>query len=260
MKELIKTITKLFGYQIIPWYGTGKEIELIKELVGLYRENGLKQLPNLDDTTLFLLSRLGGCSVGEACYIIDCLHKSINLEGDVCEFGVAKGRNSVIMAHHIKDTDKNIWLFDSFKGLSAPTEKDKLKDDILHLGSIEKYKGKMSCSINYVKHELKKINFPSSRAKIVAGFIEETICGCLLPNKVCFAFVDFDFYEPVVIALRFLDKVLQKGGFIIVDDYDFFSTGAKTAVDEFISANKEKYNFFQPSLESAGPFCIIDKL
>ncbi len=55
-----------------------------------------------------------------------------------------------------------------------------------------------------------------------------------MPEKVSFAYVDFDFYEPIMIALNFLDKVTTSGAMIIVDDYDYFSTDSKIAVDEFV--------------------------
>ena len=46
--------------------------------------------------------------------------------------------------------------------------------------------------------------------------------------------MDFDFYEPIKTALNFLHDATPSGAIIMVDDYDFFSTGVKTAVDEFI--------------------------
>lgn len=70
--------------------------------------------------------------------------------------------------------------------------------------------------------------------------------------------MDFDFYEPIKIALELLDQRLPIGGVAIVDDYGFFSEGAKTAVDEFVEDRKPKY-IKQPSPEWAGHFCVLQR-
>ena len=229
IKKLIHSFLKKLGYQIVKInkHETYYEKELIKEIEGLYKEFLFKELPPYDEDRIVLMSKLTGTQISEAIYIMNYLHRCLNLEGDICEFGIALGSTSALMAYEIRKTNKNLWLFDSFKGLPKPSEKDILKDDILNIGSIQAYEGTMLYKIDMVKERLSDISFPSERVKIIPGFIKETINYTNLPNKVCFAYVDFDFYEPILIALNFLDKVLQKNGFIIVDDYDFFSAGAK---------------------------------
>ncbi|MBF0233112.1 MAG: hypothetical protein HQK65_08760 [Desulfamplus sp.] len=231
----------------------------IKELEGSYRTFFFKEMPASDETRIKLLSHLLGTSISEGLYILNYLHKVMLLEGDICEFGVAQGFTSALLAYEIQKTDKNIWLFDSFQGLPKPSSKDKLIDDFWNLGSIEAYEGTMACPVSMVKERLREIEFPYERVKIIPGFIDKAICNpdnC--PEKVCFAYVDFDFYEPILIALNFLNKALQNGGYIVVDDYGYFSAGAKTAVDEFFEVNKHDYNLICP-IEAAGHFCILEK-
>lgn len=257
---LINNFLNKFGYNI---YHTGierdgKYIAIIKELEGAYIEFLFKDLPTNDERRIHLISKLEGTEPSEALYLLNYLHKALKLEGDVCEFGVANGATSALIANEIKKTDKGIWLFDSFKGLPAPSIKDVLLNDIYGLGSIEAYEGKMACPIDSVSAKLNDIDFPQSRTKIIPGFIDETIKCCNLPKKVCFAYVDFDFYEPIRTALNFLDTVLTINGFIMVDDYGFFSAGAKDAVDEFVDAKKGNYQTFFPN-ESAGKFCILKR-
>ena len=123
-----------------------------------------------------------------------------------------------------------------------PTEKDQLKDDIFNLGNMKKYQGKMSHAENKVINELKDINFNNDKLIINKGFFnEKTKDNMKLPKAVSFAFLDFDFYQPTLDGLNFLDKVLSVGGVIIVDDYDFFSTGVKTSVDEWFEMNAKSY-------------------
>ena len=113
--------------------------------------------------------------------------------------------------------------------------------------------------INEVLERLRAISYPSSRVKIVPGFIENTISLVDLPDKVCFAYVDFDFYEPILIALNYLNEHLSMGGCMVVDDYGVFSSGAGAAVDEFLAAHPSQYDFVLPH-KSAVHVVILSKI
>jgi hypothetical protein len=55
---------------------------------------------------------------------------------------------------------------------------------------------------------------------------------------------------------------MSAGGMMVVDDYDWFSTGAKTAVDEFVAERnsaKLQYKCFVPD-KTLGCFAILEKL
>lgn len=262
--ESIKLIMRRFNLKIEKYDKKGytfsekQLINAINEINSLYNEFVFNNNKNYDDIQISLLKNLIGTGFGEGLYLLDSLQKSLFIEGDVCEFGVAQGATSALIANELKNTNKNLWLFDSFEGLPNPTKKDSLINDIFNLGSMEAYKGTMACPVDMVKSRLSDINFPSERTKIIPGFIEKTIYDQNLPKKVCFAYIDFDFYEPILIALNYLDRVLQPRGFIIVDDYNFFSEGVKIAVDEFYNSNKEKYEIQFP-IKSAGFFCLLRK-
>ena len=90
---------------------------------------------------------------------------------------------------------------------------------------------------------------------MVPGFVENTIGNT--PQLVSFAFVDFDFYAPIKLTLNTLHSKLTTGGIIIVDDYDFFSTGVKKAVQEFLS-DKDCYDVCVPE-KWMGNFCVLEK-
>lgn len=226
-----------------------------------------EQKLNDDDTLIFdnelrpkLLARLLGTPPTEAYFIVQALSKCKDISGDVCEFGVAQGETSALIANEITQFDnKRLHLFDSFEGLPKPSDKDQLKDDIFSLGNIEAYTGTMSCPEDMVRTRLTAIAFPSTRYVIHKGFIEKTINdNKAMPKEVCFAYVDFDFYEPIKIALHFLHNVSPSGAIFIVDDYDFFSTGAKTAVDEFIDTHAGEYELFVPNTVY-GHFAVLTK-
>jgi hypothetical protein len=238
---------------------SGRQKDLMKELHKFYAEYLLKDLTNLDDKKLDILIQLLGTSIGEAFYILNSISRSINVDGDICEFGVAQGSTSALMANEISSTNKKLWLFDSFEGLPKPTDQDELIDDIFNLGSMEAYHGQMSNKRELVENKLKAINFPNEKVEIVPGFIEQTILENHLPKKVSFAYIDFDFYEPIKIVLEYLDICMDAGAMIVVDDYQFFSSGVEKAVQEFLAPREGQYEFSLP-LETAGKFCLLRKL
>lgn len=203
-----------------------------------------------------LLARLLGTGISEATYLLAELHTALRDPGDLCEFGVAQGATSALLANEIRATDKHLWLYDSFAGLPKPSAKDRLKDDIFGLGSIEKYEGEMRCDATEVETRLAQIGFPAARYHVRAGMVEDTLQEGMGPAQVCFAYVDFDFYAPIAHALAYLDRHLTPQGRIVVDDYDFFSTGAKTAVDEFIAQQRGRYELILPE-DFAGKFCLL---
>jgi O-methyltransferase len=255
IKIIINKLLNAFGYKISK---SNQKIELpqlrfenFANLARAYEQilNNKEDLILPNEIRPKLLARLLGTEPSQAYYIIQSLSRCKEIHGDICEFGVAQGETSALIANEIvSHRDKCLHLFDSFEGLPEPTDKDKLKSDIFSLGSIEAYTGTMAYPEDNVKNLLEAISFPNQRYFIHKGFIEQIINNDDgLPRKVSFAFLDFDFYEPTRIALEFLDAVTTKGSIIIVHDYDWFSTGAKTAVDEFIDKKKFVYDIVLPN-------------
>lgn len=123
---------------------------------------------------------------------------------------------------------------------------------------MEGYEGRLSFSEAMVRARLSDIRFPHDRIRIVPGFIEKTLNGPDLPKTVCFAYVDLNLYEPTLTALNLLDRVLQPCGSIVIDDYENFSTGIKSVVDEFCNAREQKYSVKLP-VSPAEKFCILTR-
>jgi len=260
LRSLVGRALRLANREIVPVGSVipvSRREEAAAELEAVYRHFLFPELP-VREGRAKLLARLEGTQIGEALYVLDSLHRSLGVEGDVCEFGVAQGATSALLASEIASTEKRLWLFDSFEGLPRPTAKDVLIDDIFDLGSIDKYQGTMAFGQNSVIGRLRDIQFPPGRVSIVPGFIEKTIKNPGLPEKVCFAYVDFDFYEPIRIALDFLDRVIPPGGHAVVDDYGWFSAGAQEAVDEFVAAHPERWDLALP-ISPAGKFALLTR-
>jgi O-methyltransferase len=229
------------------------------EVEELYRRFLFTDLP-LREGRARDLSDLIGTTVSEAIYVIKNLHDGLKVAGDICEFGVAQGATSKLLASEIMPLkERNFWLFDSFEGLPAPSKEDRLIHDIFKLGTMDKYKGTMASPETEVLGKLASVNFPLERTKVKKGWVKDAIRSGELPRQVAFAYVDFDFYDPIKDALEFLDTRMPAGGRIVVDDYGFFSEGAQLAVDQFVAAAGSRYRFEMP-LPFAGHFCILSKV
>jgi O-methyltransferase len=260
----IHRIVRRFGFEIVRYIPDLPSSNVLfsnfKNLVTAY-EHILKKYENANfqknALRTSLLSRLLGTPPAKAYFVIEALTKTKNVNGDVCEFGVAQGETSALIANEIKGGRKTFHLFDSFMGLSSPTVEDTLKDDIFSLGKMKAYEGTMSYDKRRVSFRLQAIHFPATRYIIHEGFIEDVLNNQHdLPKKVSFAYLDFDLYAPTKMTLEFLDKRTQKGSIIIVDDYDFFSAGVKKAVDEF--AKKHTQFLVQIPHEDFGHFAVLE--
>jgi hypothetical protein len=124
---------------------------------------------------------------------------------------------------------------------------------------MEAYKGTMSFQKSWVVSRLRVVNFPSNRYILHEGFIDDVFKANIdLPQKVSFANIDFDLFAPTRSALEFLITRTDPGAIIIIDDYDFFSTGVKKAVDEFVLANPQFK--IQIPHNDFGHFAILKKI
>ncbi len=232
-----------------------------RELEAMYRQfvlPGLRPREGRDEA----LHRLIGTTVGEGLYICEGLQRALGAAGDVCEFGVAQGATSRLLASELlgdpRGRGRQLWLFDSFEGLPKPSPKDRLIDDIFQLGSMDAYAGTMRCPRELVEAKLRDVGFPAERTRIVPGWIDRTLAQEPLPERVAFAYVDFDFYDPIRIALEWLEQRLPSGGVVVVDDYGFFSEGAQAAVDEFLATRSGGWDFTLP-VDAAGKFCVLSR-
>lgn len=268
IRKLLNQIVKSYGYSLVPTNSISKDLNYkrlntnFENLCSSYEYLFSQYRGNVDQNTdrAAILKESLGTPPSEAYFIIEGLKRTKEIEGDICEFGVAQGITSQLIANEIKNGDDRVLhLFDSFEGLPKPSANDSLKDDIFNLGNIEAYEGKMSVPEIQVLQRLEKLNYPKSRYIVHKGFIENLISSQKeFPQLVSFAYVDFDFYEPIKTILDFLNGATKKGAVIMVDDYDFFSTGVKIAVDEFVERNKEKYHLVIPP-RIFGYFAVLTK-
>ena len=105
MREFIK---KIINYTASI---NNRQTSLLKEIVlNNLNNNSIKHDSDIDNEKLFdLLIDLKGTSLVEGINIVNSLVEVLNLDGDVCEFGVAQGKTSKLIAYLIKNTEKSFF-------------------------------------------------------------------------------------------------------------------------------------------------------
>ena len=178
---------------------------------------------------------------------IVCLIRAIDyveanaIEGSVVECGVWKGGSIMAALLALKESHRTVYLYDTFEGMSEPTKEDKsYKDESATKAFLNKdeYWEKIACysTLDEVKENIRKVNYPSDKIKFIRGKVEETIPETI-PEKIAVLRLDTDWYESTMHEMVHLFPKLVSGGVIIIDDYGHWK-GCKKAVDEYIS----KYN------------------
>ena len=167
-----------------------------------------------------------------------------NVEGDLVECGVWKGGSAMTIALALKEMgkeDREIYLYDTFAGMSAPTDKDiskfwgKASDIFLTTRTSKDASNWCLCSLDEVKNNFKKTSYSIARIHYIQGKLEDTIPKTM-PKKIALLRLDTDWYKSTKHELVHLFPKLSKNGILILDDYEDWE-GAKKAVDEYIKEN-----------------------
>jgi O-methyltransferase len=168
------------------------------------------------------------------------------IKGDIVECGVWRGGSMIVAAKtliNLGDTSRTLWLYDTFEGMTAPTEHDISNKGTTAAEKFEKRKlGDDSsdwclASIEEVQGNVSTAGYPSDKIQYVKGKVEDTL-PAQAPPHIALLRLDTDWYESTLHELESLFPRLVPGGILIIDDYGDWS-GARKAVDEYIA----KYSF-----------------
>lgn len=171
---------------------------------------------------------------------IDYLEEN-SVKGSIVECGVWKGGSVMAALLALRDKNRSVYLYDTYEGMSEPTEDDKsYKNESATKAFLSKddYWKRIECysTLDEVKNNIQKVDYPSRLIQFVQGKVEETIPSTL-PEEIALLRLDTDWYESTMHEMIHLYPKLVKGGVIIIDDYGHWK-GCKKAVDEYIAKNK----------------------
>jgi len=172
------------------------------------------------------------------------------LEGAFAECGVWRGGSVLAMILTLQElgrADRDIHLYDTFEGMTEPTEADADAAGGEHAVAIwrrERAEGRQPWGHVFapavfdessVRATLEATGYPAERLHFHRGPVERTL-PAQAPNRLALLRLDTDWYESTRHELAHLFPRLVPGGVLIVDDYGHWE-GARRAVDEYFAAH-----------------------
>ena len=174
-----------------------------------------------------------------------CVRRGI--PGAFTECGVWRGGSVLAMILTLQDLgvdDREIYLYDTFEGMTEPTEDDVSEGEGSALEAWREATargerpwseafGEQSFNEDDVRGVILGTGYPAERIHFVRGRVEDTI-PAVLPAGIALLRLDTDWYESTRHELDHLFPLLAEGGALIIDDYGHWQ-GARRAVDEYFA-------------------------
>lgn len=198
------------------------------------RDDAVETIMQVRDYTMTSIERLNGL-----CEAVRYVSEN-KIEGDIVECGVWRGGSMMAIASMLSrfdDKERELFLFDTFEGMSEPTEHDVsvggvTAEKLLDQEDIGDAKSVWCVSsLPEVQANMAKTDYPTEKMHFIPGKVEETI-PAHGPEKIALLRLDTDWYESTAHELEHFFSRLADGGVLIVDDYGHWQ-GARKAVDEY---------------------------
>jgi hypothetical protein len=176
-----------------------------------------------------------------------CIAREI--PGAFAECGVWRGGSVLAMLLTLQELgveDRDVHLYDTFEGMTEPTEHDTSPVDPPALDDWNAARergderpwselfGSDKFGEEQVRETVLSTGYPAERIHIVRGPVEDTI-PAHAPERLALLRLDTDWYESTRHELEHLYPRLSDGGVLIIDDYGHWE-GARRAVDEYFSS------------------------
>jgi O-methyltransferase len=162
------------------------------------------------------------------------------IEGAIVECGVWKGGSMMAVARTLLElgtSDRALYLFDTFEGMSPPTEEDRIytgaQASQLLEGRDREERIWGYAPLDGVRDAVLSVGYDPAKVHFVKGMVEETV-PTEAPERIALLRLDTDWYESTLHELVHLYPRLASGGVLIIDDYGHWQ-GARKAVDEYLA-------------------------
>ncbi|MGH7940771.1 MAG: TylF/MycF/NovP-related O-methyltransferase [Limisphaerales bacterium] len=158
------------------------------------------------------------------------------IPGDIAECGVWRGGSMMVVALTLLahgDQSRDLYLYDTFEGMSPPTDEDKSLDGISAAIQLERNPRWCYASFEDVRANVLSTGYPEKKIHLIKGKVEDTIPQSS-PPSLSLLRLDTDWYESTKHELEFLFPRLHSRGVLMIDDYGHW-LGAKKAVDEYFA-------------------------
>ncbi len=152
-----------------------------------------------------------------------------NIPGDLIETGVWRGGATIFMRAILKaynNTEKKVWVADSFEGLPAPKPWLYPADTGIQLHAYKQ----LAISLERVKSNFERYDLLDNQVCFLKGWFCDTLPTAPI-KQISVMRLDGDLYESTMDALINLYPKLSIGGYVIIDDYGMES--CRNAVLDF---------------------------
>lgn len=140
-----------------------------------------------------------------------------DIPGDLIETGVWRGGSCIFMRYLLQlagDTERTVWVADSFAGLPPPDTAQYPLDEGLNLHELPE----LAISLEQVQDNFRKYGLLDGQVRFLKGWFKDTLPGAPI-EKLAVLRLDGDLYESTIDALYNLYPKLSVGGFCIIDDW-----------------------------------------
>lgn len=197
-----------------------------------------------EDVDIFLKVREYTMTSAERVYALTRAIRYIcaaGIQGDIVECGVWRGGSMSAVARtllQIQSVNRDLYLFDTFEGMSKPTPKDvdyegRDAEDLLRTAPSFKCD---DAPLELVQRVIAETGYPREKTHFVQGKVEDTIPE-FSPKSIALLRLDTDWYTSTKHELVHLFPRLSRGGVMIVDDYGHWR-GSRQACDEYFAEMK----------------------
>jgi hypothetical protein len=162
------------------------------------------------------------------------------IEGAIVECGVWRGGSMLAAALRLRergDCRRTLWLYDTFEGMTPPTDLDRSVRGTDAAAIFEARKSSDDraewCRADRadVAKTMAMAEYPQDLIRYVQGPVEETL-PAMLPGPIALLRLDTDWYQSTHHELTHLYGLVVETGVLIIDDYGHWE-GCRKAVDEF---------------------------
>jgi hypothetical protein len=221
MKHVIQKIMQGFGFRLVrdkPKVDDPRD-EAILNRVRKYTMTSQERLLAVIDATRYLARN--------------------QIPGAIVECGVWRGGCSMAAALTLlqeNDMTRDLYLFDTFSGMTPPTSEDISLDGRLAIDQFPKGETHWcAADLDDVRNNMYLTSYPSERMHFIVGPVENTISVASPPSEIALLRLDTDWYESTLHELIHLFPRLTRNGVLLIDDYGHWQ-GARKAVDEYFAS------------------------
>jgi O-methyltransferase len=203
-------------------------------------------------------------NIGRVMYWQNFFNMVKDVEGDIVECGIGRGRSLLIIAaiNRMLDTkhggQRKIFGYDSFAGFPEPTAEDESPRNPKKGEWSTSPSGRYTYSEEFMKMVIESGDVAATDITLTKGYFADSLVNH--PDKpIALLHIDGDLYRSYMSTLEHLFTKVARGGIIVFDD---FSENNEAAIEPFPGARQAAKDFLgemfsQLQVSMLGPYFFV---